>query len=98
MAMSGEKTGEFEDKDGRKPGILGPHDIGGLEEEYRTIDKSERGFHLWEMQVCPLHPNRPWFSMRLIPQNIASSSTDPQYPGAPSPARSLNHRRVATWS
>ena len=51
MAMSGEKTGEFNDKDGKKPGNLGPHDIGGLEEEYRTIDKSERGFHLWEMQV-----------------------------------------------
>ena len=98
MAMSGEKTGEFNHKDGKKRGNLGPHDIGGLEEEYRTIDRSEKGFHLWEMQVCPLHPNRPWFSMRLIPQNIASSSTDPQYPGAPGPARSLNHRRVATWS
>jgi len=51
MAMSGEKTREFNDKDGKKPGNLGPHDIGGLEKEYRTIDRSERGFHLWEMQT-----------------------------------------------
>ena len=54
MAMSGEKTGEVKEKDGRKTGNLGPHDIGGLEKEYRKIDRSERGFHLWEMQVCPL--------------------------------------------
>ena len=67
MAMSGEKTGEYNNKNGRKAGNLGPHDIGGLEEEYRTIDRSERGFHLWEMQVRPLYPNRPWLSMRLIP-------------------------------
>ena len=70
MAMSGDKTGKFNERDGRKPGILGPHDIGGYEEEYRTIDRSEKGFHLWEMQVCPLHPDHPWFSMRLILQYI----------------------------
>ena len=57
MAMSGEKTGNVNEKDARKAGNLGPHDIGGLEKEYRTIDRSERGFHLWEMQVRPLHPN-----------------------------------------
>ena len=31
MAMSGEKTGEYNDKNGIKAGNLGPHDIGGLE-------------------------------------------------------------------
>ena len=34
-----------------RSGNLGPHDIGGLEEEYGAIDRTERAFHLWEMQV-----------------------------------------------
>ena len=29
----------------------GAHDIGGLEGEYGAIDRTEKGFHLWEMQV-----------------------------------------------
>ena len=34
-----------------RSGNLGPHDIGGLEGEYGAIDRTEKGFHLWEMQV-----------------------------------------------
>ena len=34
-----------------KSGNLGPHDIGGLEGEYGAIDRAEKAFHLWEMQV-----------------------------------------------
>ena len=29
----------------------GAHDIGGLEGEYGAIDRTEKDFHLWEMQV-----------------------------------------------
>ena len=34
-----------------KAGNLGAHDIGGLEGEYGAIDRTEKDFHLWEMQV-----------------------------------------------
>ena len=34
-----------------KSGKLGAHDIGGLEAEYGAIDRTEKGFHLWEMQA-----------------------------------------------
>ena len=34
-----------------KSGKMGAHDIGGLEGEYGAIDRTEKGFHLWEMQV-----------------------------------------------
>ena len=34
-----------------RSGNLGPHDIGGLEGEYGAIDRTEKAFHLWEMQV-----------------------------------------------
>jgi len=34
-----------------KSGKMGAHDIGGLEGEYGAIDRTEKGFHLWEMQT-----------------------------------------------
>ena len=40
-----------------KSGNFGAHDIGGLEGEYGAIDRTEKGFHLWEMQVSFLRSN-----------------------------------------
>ena len=48
--MENQRLGWVEGKEA-KPGNLGPHDIGGLEGEYGAIDRTEKAFHLWEMQV-----------------------------------------------
>ena len=49
----GSRLGGVEGVEGGKArsGNLGPHDIGGLEGEYGAIDRTEKAFHLWEMQV-----------------------------------------------
>ena len=49
----GSRLGGVEGVEGGKArlGNLGPHDIGGLEEEFGAIDRTEKAFHLWEMQV-----------------------------------------------
>ena len=58
MANAGDNFGEILGMAGGKQGIdrgksgnLGPHDIGGLEEEFGAIDRTEKVFHLWEMQT-----------------------------------------------
>ena len=44
--MENQRLGWVEGKETK-----GAHDIGGLEGEYGAIDRTEKDFHLWEMQV-----------------------------------------------
>ena len=55
MERAEERVGVVEGMEGgteAKSGKFGAHDIGGLEGEYGAIDRTEKGFQLWEMQVC----------------------------------------------